>query len=94
MFGDRRIDHAACPEFLQQSLRDLVSALILGDLLAHDEDIRIAAHFFGHRIAQRLANRRGHHLGAFGHIHLFGRGFCRFAGAGGASLFARLRFRR
>ena len=51
-------------EFLQQALRDLVGALILGDLLAHDEDVLVAAHLLGHGVAQRFAHRGRHHLGA------------------------------
>ena len=39
VFGDRRVDHALGAEFLQQSLRDLVGALIFGDLFAHHEHI-------------------------------------------------------
>ena len=64
VLGDRRVDHAARAELLQQPLRDLVGALILGDFLAHDEDVLVAAHLFGHRVAQRFAHRGRHHLGA------------------------------
>ena len=61
VFGDWGIDHAAGAEFLKQSLRDLVGALILGDFLAHHEDLVVLAHFLGHGIAQGLAHSRGHH---------------------------------
>ena len=61
MFGDRRIDHPLWPEFRQQPLGDLVGALVLGDLFAHHEHGRVAAHLLGHGIAQRLAHR--HPLG-------------------------------
>ena len=57
IFGDRRIDDALCSELVEQSLRDLVSALVLGDLLAHHEHAVIAAHFLGHRVAQRFPDR-------------------------------------
>ncbi len=76
VLGDRRIDHALGAEFLQQALRDLVGALIFGDLLAHHEHIRVPTHFLGHGVAQRLADGHGDHLGAFGHLGIgFGGGF-------------------
>ena len=56
VFGDRRIDHARFAEFLEQALRHLVGALILGNFLAHHEDAVIRAHFLGHRVAQCLAH--------------------------------------
>ena len=56
------------PNSSEQPLRDLVGALILGDLLAHHEDIAVAAHLFGHGVAKRLAHRLLHHLGAFRHF--------------------------
>ena len=57
MFCNGRVDHALGTEFVQQALGNLVGTLILGDLFPHQEDIGIAAHFFGHCIAQRFANR-------------------------------------
>ena len=65
VLGDRRVDDAPRAEFLQQALRDLVGALVLGDLLAHHEDVLVAAHLLGHGVAQGLAHRHGHHLGPF-----------------------------
>ena len=56
LFGDRRVDHALGAELVEQALADLVGALVLGDFLAHQEDIAIAAHLFGHRVAQRFAH--------------------------------------
>ena len=79
MFGDRRIDDAARSEFLQQALGDLVGALIFGDLFAHDEDIAVAAHFFGHGVAQRFANGGHHHRRAGWN---FSHGGCRGDGGG------------
>ena len=70
MFGDRGIDDTLRAEFFQQSLRDLVGALIFGDLLAHDEDVRIAAHFLRHGVAERFAHGHGDKLGAFRHFGL------------------------
>ena len=64
IFGDRRIDHAGRAELIEQALGDLVGALILADLLAHDEHRRIAAHLLGHGVAQRLAHGHADHLGA------------------------------
>ncbi len=57
-------------EFLQQALGDLVGALIFGDLLAHHEDVLVAAHLLRHGVAQRFAHRHGHHLGAVRHVRL------------------------
>ena len=56
VFGDRRVDDARRAELLEQSLRDLVGALILGNLLAHDEDGRIGAHLLGHGVAEGFAD--------------------------------------
>ncbi len=76
MFGDRRIDDAFGAEFLQQALRDLVGALIFGDLFAHHEHIGVAPHLLGHSVAQRLADGHGHHLGACRDFGIgFGGGF-------------------
>ncbi len=68
MLGDRRIDDAPRTEFLQQPLRHLVGALIFGDLFAHDEDLFVTPHFFGHGVAQGFAHRLRHHLRAFRHV--------------------------
>ena len=59
MLGDRRVDHPARPELVEQALADLVGALILGDLLAHQKHIRIRAHFHRHRIPERLTHGDG-----------------------------------
>ena len=70
IFGDRRVDHAARAKLLQQPLRDLIGALIFGDLLAKNEHIGIAAHFLGHGVAQRFAHGHGHHGGSGGNFGL------------------------
>ena len=62
VFGDRRIDHAGRTELVEQPLGHLVGALIFADLLAHDEHRRVAAHLFGHGVAQRLAHGELDHL--------------------------------
>ena len=72
MLGDRRVDHALRPELLQQPLRDLVGALIFGDLLAHHEHVLVAAHLLGHGVAQGFAHGHGDHLGAFGDVGIGG----------------------
>ena len=72
VLGDRRVDHALVAELLQQSLRDLVGALIFGDLLAHHEHILVAPHLLGHGVAQRFAHGHGDHLGAFGNVGIGG----------------------
>ena len=64
IFGDRRVDHAPLAELIEQALGDLVGALILADLLAHDEHAVVGAHLLGHGVAQRLTHGHGHHLGA------------------------------
>ena len=51
IFGDRRIDHAPFAELIEQALADLVGALILADLLAHEEDASSA------RISSAMASR-------------------------------------
>ena len=52
VLGDRRVDHPLGAELLQQALADLVGALVLGDLLAHQEDLFVA------RISSAMASRR------------------------------------
>ena len=59
MLGNRGVDHPAVAEFLKQALGHLVGPLILRDLLAHDIDHLVAAHFLGHGVAQGVAHRLG-----------------------------------
>src|SRR4030095_618642 len=54
VFADWRIDDSLRSESLEQSLADFVCALIFGDFLAHQENIRIARELFGERFVQRL----------------------------------------
>ena len=56
VLGDRRVDDAARAELVQHALADLVGALVLRDLLAHQEHALVGAHLLGHRVAQRLAH--------------------------------------
>ena len=53
--GDRRVDHALRAELLHQPLHHLEGGARFGDVLAEQHDARIAAHFFGQRLADRLA---------------------------------------
>ena len=64
VLGDRRVDHAPGAELLEQALADLVGALVLGDLLAHQEHVGVAPHLLGHGVAQGLAHGLPDHLGA------------------------------
>ena len=57
VLGDRRVDDPFRAELLQEPLTDLVGALVLGDLFAHQEDVAVAAHLFRHGVAERLADR-------------------------------------
>ena len=68
MLRDRCINDAARAELLQQFAGHFVRTLILGDFLAHHKDGLVAAHFFGHSIAQGIAN------GCFGEAGAFGNG--------------------
>ena len=70
IFGDRRVDHALGAELLEQALRDLVGALILGDLLAHHEHALVGAHLLRHRVAQRLAHGHAGQRRAVRHFRL------------------------
>ena len=64
MFGNRCINHTFWTEFLQQTLRDFVSALVFGNFFTHHKNITVLAHFFSHRITQSFAHGHGHHFGA------------------------------
>jgi hypothetical protein len=64
VFGDRGVDHPLVAELLQQVAADLVGALVLGHFLAHQEDVRIAAHFLGHGVAQGVTDRHLHQFHA------------------------------
>ena len=57
VLGDRSVDDAAVAELLQQALGHLVGALVFRDFLAHDEDLVVTAHLFGHGVAQALRAR-------------------------------------
>src|SRR5690606_35623161 len=60
VLGDWSIDNALCTKFLQQTLSDLVGALVFGNFFTHDEDFFVRAHFFRHRVTKSFANGGGH----------------------------------
>ena len=51
IFGDRRVDHARRAELVEQALGHFIGALVLADLLAHDE------HAGSRRISSAMASR-------------------------------------
>jgi hypothetical protein len=61
LLGDRRVANAPLPELLEHALRDLVGALVLGDLLAEQEDVGVAPHLFLHRGVEGVAHRHDRH---------------------------------
>src|SRR5438552_12192710 len=61
---DRRVDDPLGPELLEQTLGDLVGALVEADLLADDEDVGIALELLPQREVQGLAIRHHRHSGA------------------------------
>ena len=89
MLGNRCVDDAAGAKLVQQALRDLVCALVLRDFLAHQHDGFVAAHFFGHGVAEGFADRGRNHFrslgivrravnaGHLGRCSCHGRFFCR-----------------
>ena len=68
VFGNWRVNDALASELVQQSLTDLVGALILSDFFTHEIDVFVARHFLGHRLAQCLAHGHGLHCRAYGPI--------------------------
>ena len=56
-FRDRRIDHPLGAEFFHQPGQHFERRARFGDIFADDKDRRIAAHFFGQRFVDRLAQR-------------------------------------
>jgi hypothetical protein len=61
LLGDRRVAHAPLPELLDHPLGDLVGALVLADLLAEEEDGRVAPHLLLHGLVEGLAHRDDGH---------------------------------
>ncbi len=57
-FGDGRIENALGTELLHQAVQNLEGGAGFGDVLAHDEDSRVAAHLFGQRLAHGFAQRQ------------------------------------
>ena len=59
--GDRRVDHAAGAELVEEALADLVGPVVLGDLFPHQEDAIVPLHLLGHRLIQGFAIRQDRH---------------------------------
>ncbi len=57
--ADRRVHDALVAELVEQALGHLVGAVVLGDLLAHEEDVRVPLHLLAERLVEGLAV--GHH---------------------------------
>src|SRR5204862_1152075 len=77
LLGDWRVDDPTRPELLQQPLADLVGSLIFGDFLADQQDVVVAPHLLGDRVAQRLAHGLRHRLsGVFGRFGGWGWRLC------------------
>ena len=53
--GDRRVDDAHLAELLEESLGDLVRALVDGDFLAHEEDAIVALHLLANGGAEGVS---------------------------------------
>ena len=70
------VDDTLGAELVEQALGDLVGALVFADLLAHQKDVVVTAHFLGHGVAQRVAHGLLPHFGAFGPVG-FGLGWSR-----------------
>ena len=52
--GDRRVDHPRLAELREQAVGDLERAAVRADVLAEDEDVRVALHLLEERLADRL----------------------------------------
>src|SRR5690606_32720011 len=72
LLRNRRIDHPFLAELVEQPLAHLIGALVLPNLLAHQEYVRVAAHLLGHGVAQSFAHGLGDHLRAWWKIDLRG----------------------
>src|SRR5438034_9387990 len=55
ILADRSIDNTSRSEALEQALAYFVSAIVFGDLFAHEENVRITLQFFRERFVERLA---------------------------------------
>eukprot|EP00053_Salpingoeca_punica_P008562 m.76658 g.76658 ORF g.76658 m.76658 type:complete len:418 (+) comp14651_c0_seq1:227-1480(+) len=75
---DGRVDHSVATKRLQQAAADLICAVVLADLLAHEDDLLIAPHLVLHGQRQGIAN---------GHLGLDGGAGCK-AAAGRSRLHA------
>jgi len=60
--ADRRVDHAARPEAVEHALGHLVRAVVLRDLLAHQEHVLVALHLLGHGGTEGFAELHHGHV--------------------------------
>ena len=63
VLADRRIDHSIRTKTIEQTLADLVGAVIFRHFLAHQENVRIALQLFRQRFVQGLS------VSDFAHVH-------------------------
>ena len=63
-FGDRRVDDAVLAELVDEARQHLERRARLGDVLAHQDDARIAPHLLGDRLLDRVAERSSRTAGA------------------------------
>src|ERR1700736_5706735 len=54
IFADGRVDDSFRAEALEQTLAHFISPMVLGDFLAHQENIWVALQLFSERFIQRL----------------------------------------
>jgi len=54
-FADGRVYNPLIPELSQQAFRDLIGAVVLGDLFADQEDVGVAFHLFTESLVEGLA---------------------------------------
>lgn len=53
---DRSVDHTLLAEAIQETLGDLVCAVVLGDLLTQDEDLLVALELLGQGLVERISD--------------------------------------
>src|SRR5256885_13911202 len=58
---DRRVNYAHRAELVEQSFRHFVGAVVLGDLLSHQEDAIVALQLFAQRLRQSIAISKNCH---------------------------------
>src|SRR5690606_10925309 len=59
---DRRVDNPPLTKLGEQPLRDLISAIVMTDLFAHQKDAIVSPHLFEKRLTQSFTIRNLAHL--------------------------------